>query len=251
MVGGVNEVTKVDATVRRPIGTWTPAVHALLAHLTDRGFTGVPRAHGMDEQGREILDFVDGEVPDYPLPDWATSDPTLHAVAELLRAFHDATMDFVPPPQARWYFPPRQPAEVVCHGDVAPYNMAFRNGRPTALIDFDTAHPGPRVWDLAYAAYRFVPLTAPSNPDFHLPLREQGRRLRILADAYRLDTAQRQALPQTATARLRHLVTHIREQAEAGHKAFAAHLAEGHDMLYLADAEHIDQHRTTFLSALS
>jgi len=35
----------------------------------------------------------------------------------------------------------------------------FRKGMPVALIDFDTAHPGPRIWDVAYAAYRFVPLT--------------------------------------------------------------------------------------------
>jgi aminoglycoside phosphotransferase (APT) family kinase protein len=46
------------------------------------------------------------------------------------------------------------------------------DGRPVALIDFDVAHPGPRAWDLAYAAYRFVPLTAGGHA------REQLRRLR-------------------------------------------------------------------------
>jgi len=51
--------------------------------------------------------------------------------------------------------PSHVPAEVICHGDVAPYNCVFRDGRPVAFIDFDTAHPGVRIWDLAYAAYRF------------------------------------------------------------------------------------------------
>jgi aminoglycoside phosphotransferase (APT) family kinase protein len=251
MTGGVNEVTRVGATVRRPAGPWTPAVHALLAHLADRGFTGAPRAHGIDQQGREIVDFIEGEVPDYPLPGWAVEDVAVRAVGELLRDFHDATTDFVSPPQARWYFPPCRPEEVVCHGDVAPYNTVFRNGRPAALIDFDTAHPGPRVWDVAYAAYRFVPLTAPSNAEFHVSLEEQCRRVRILADAYGLDAGQRAVLTQTAAARLRHLVTHIREQAAGGHEAFAAHLGAGHDSLYLADADYLDHHHGRFLSALS
>ncbi|WP_290866248.1 phosphotransferase [Hamadaea sp.] len=58
-----------------------------------------------------------------------------------------------------------EPAEVVCHSDAAPYNTVFRSGHPVALIDFDTAHPGPRVWDVAYAVYRFVPLGGPANHD--------------------------------------------------------------------------------------
>jgi hypothetical protein len=55
-------VVRVDNTVRRPAGPWTPAVHALLAHLHDAGFDGAPRPLGIDEQGREVLDFVPGVV---------------------------------------------------------------------------------------------------------------------------------------------------------------------------------------------
>ncbi|NYH91215.1 aminoglycoside phosphotransferase (APT) family kinase protein [Actinopolymorpha rutila] len=32
-----------------------------------------------------------------------------------------------------------------------------------ALVDWDTAAPGPRMWDLAYLAYTLVPLAAPEN----------------------------------------------------------------------------------------
>ncbi|MDD6792702.1 MAG: phosphotransferase, partial [Thermobifida fusca] len=79
----------------------------------------------------------------------------------LLRRYHDATVGFVPPRDAVWQLPERAPREVICHGDVAPYNTVFRTGLPVAFIDFDAAHPGPRLWDLALAAYRFVPLSAP------------------------------------------------------------------------------------------
>jgi hypothetical protein len=53
--GNVGGAVRVRDTVRRSAGPWTPAVHALLAHLADKGFTGAPRPLGFDEQGREVL----------------------------------------------------------------------------------------------------------------------------------------------------------------------------------------------------
>jgi hypothetical protein len=43
-------------------------VQAYLAHLRDAGFTGAPLPFGVDEQGREMLSFVPGDVPRNPLP---------------------------------------------------------------------------------------------------------------------------------------------------------------------------------------
>jgi hypothetical protein len=45
-------VVRVGDTVRRPAGPWTPAVHALLAHLHAVGFHGAPAPLGIDQQGR-------------------------------------------------------------------------------------------------------------------------------------------------------------------------------------------------------
>lgn len=39
-------VVRVVDTVRRPVGPWTPAVHALLTRLRDAGFRGAPRVSG-------------------------------------------------------------------------------------------------------------------------------------------------------------------------------------------------------------
>ncbi|MGI5272087.1 phosphotransferase enzyme family protein [Nonomuraea sp. CA-218870] len=246
--GGVNQVIRRGATVRRPAGPWTPAVHALLRHLADRGFTGAPRAHGLDERGREILDYVPGQVAHDPAP-YARNDAVLRAVAVLLRDYHDATAGFTPPRDATWYFPPREPAEVVCHGDVAPYNCVFRDGLPVAFIDFDTAHPGPRLWDVAYAAYRFAPLTAPGHGET-VPVPEQARRLRLFCDAYGLAVAGRAALTDAVGERLRGLARLIREKAAAGEAAFAAHLAAGHPELYLADAAHVARHAPVLREAV-
>jgi Ser/Thr protein kinase RdoA (MazF antagonist) len=242
MAGGVNTVRRIGERVHRPAGEWSPAVHALLTHLAAKGFQGAPRVHGLDAEGREVLDFVLGDVPD---SEEVVSDPALAEVAALLRAFHDATADFTPPPEAVWYFEAREPAEVICHGDVAPYNTVFRDGHPVALIDFDTAHPGPRLWDVAYAAYRFVQLVE----DGAAPA-EQARRLALFADAYGLTGHDRAGLLDVATSRLTHLITFMRTQAAAGHPAFSRHIADGHDRYYLRNIDHIHRHRATFQAAL-
>ena len=46
--------------MRRPAGFWTPAVQALLEHLEAAGFEGAPRPRGIDDEGREVLTYVDG-----------------------------------------------------------------------------------------------------------------------------------------------------------------------------------------------
>lgn len=226
--GGVNEVVRIGQTVRRPAGEWTPAVHLLLGHLEAAGFTGAPRAHGLDSAGREVLDFVPGDAVS---SEYLVSDAGLRVAGELLRAYHDATAGFAHE-GLTWYFPPREPAEVICHGDIAPYNTIFRDGMPVAFIDFDTAHPGPRMWDVAYAAYRFVRLSGEAVQT----VEEQSRRLRLFCDAYGLTAADRAALPGVLRERLHAMVAFMRERAAAGDPAFAAHLAAGHDTLYLADA---------------
>ncbi|MFG3296636.1 aminoglycoside phosphotransferase family protein, partial [Streptomyces sp. NPDC048179] len=61
--GNVSDgVVRVGDTARRPVGPWTPAVHALLAHLHAVGSGAAPRPLGIDDQGREVLTFMPGDV---------------------------------------------------------------------------------------------------------------------------------------------------------------------------------------------
>lgn len=239
--GGVNEVVREGDRVSRPAGPWSPTVQRLLGHLRGAGFTGAPRPLGLAGDGsREFVEFLPGEVGhDFRAPQCRT-DASLIAMGRLLRAFHDASADFPRRTDDVWQLPPREPAEVICHGDAATYNTVFREGLPVALIDFDTAHPAPRLWDVAYTAYRFVPLHAPDETALTLPVPEALRRLRLFAHAYGLSDGQRGELPAAAAERLRELVAHMREQAAAGHPAFTRHLAEGHHRRYLTDARWIE-----------
>ncbi len=169
--GDVTEgVVRVGDTVRRPRGPWSSSVAAYLRHLERVGFEGAPRFLGIDEQGRDVLDFVPGEVPGQPVVEpWAATPAVLAAIAELLGRLHVASSSFVPPPGACWFgddvsvdFPaevgPEPPADYVCHLDVTPQNVVFRDGLPVALVDFDLARPAARLRDVVNTAMWWVQL---------------------------------------------------------------------------------------------
>lgn len=81
-----------------------------------------------------------------------------------------------------------QSGRIVCHNDLGPANTIFTGTSATALIDWDLAGPGDESWDLAYAAWRTVPLY---NDDFfhrrNLDPPDRARRLRLFVDAYALE----------------------------------------------------------------
>jgi aminoglycoside phosphotransferase (APT) family kinase protein len=159
--GNMNHVVRVGDTVRRVAGVCTPTIHRLLAHVRGRGVHWVPEPLGYDELGREMLTFIPGAVP-HDMPAWVWSELALTDVARSLREWHEATIDF-DAAGSIWGLEAREPREVICHSDFAPYNCVFRDGRMVGAIDFDLCAPGPRLWDIAYTAYRFVPLMPPAD----------------------------------------------------------------------------------------
>jgi hypothetical protein len=202
-------------------------------------FEGAPEPLGFGVEGREVLGFVPGDVNE-ALPARLRTPELLASAAVLLRRLHDATAGFASGPDDRWLLPPRSPAGVVCHGDTAPYNCVVRDGRAVAFIDFDTAHPDPRGWDVAYAVYRFAPLHAPTNPDGYGGPGEQGRRAALFCRAYGRPAGA--ALLDVVAERLRALIAFMRAEAERGGAAFQVHVDAGHIGLYEADIAHLDTH---------
>jgi hypothetical protein len=161
-------LVRVGATTRRPAHPRSGYVDALLRHLADVGFDGAPRALGYDEQGRQVLSWVDGIVPDHP--PYRLSDAELLSATELIRAFHDATATS----------PLRGDREVVAHGDLGPHNTVFRGETAVALIDFDAGvGPGTRLDDVAHAVWCFADVAEDG-----VPVEEQARRVRLMCDAY-------------------------------------------------------------------
>jgi len=242
MAGGRNEgAVRVGDTVRRVAGDQTPAVQALLRHLAAAGFTGAPRVLGIDEQGREVLTYLDGlTVGDArPWPSWTHGEAALVAVGRWLREFHAASRSFVPPPGSRWFGGGDQlgPGELVGHHDAAPYNAVWRPvptaGDPDAgelvgFVDWDLAHPADPVVDLAFVALTWVPLTARdvAAADGFPPGLDRERRLRLLLDAYGWTGPVGEVLAAVRTRALDHAAG-LRAAAAAGYGPAVELVAEG------------------------
>ncbi|GAA2209614.1 hypothetical protein GCM10009850_050730 [Nonomuraea monospora] len=164
-LGGGNDAgaVRVGATVRRPVREWTAAVHALLRHLERKGFAGAPRVLGVDDDGHEVLTYLEGDTTGDAAvwPSWTRSEDTLVQVAHWLRAYHRAVADFVPPPDARWRTGARwSPGLVIGHNDAGPFNAAHRGGRLTGFFDWDFAGPTTVDAEVALVAHCWVPLHA-------------------------------------------------------------------------------------------
>jgi len=195
--GSHSKVVRVDQTVRRVSRSHaiSSTIIDLLRHLEREGFTGAPRALGFDDQGREILTYIEGEVaaqrkPGHPgggdLPDYVWRDDVLVHLSALVRAYHDAASTF-PWTDREWLLETRQPVETICHNEVFPWNTVFREGVPVAFIDWDTAAPGPRAWDIGFIAWHWVPFWHDElcqTAGLPTGVAEKARRFRLLLSAY-------------------------------------------------------------------
>jgi hypothetical protein len=155
--GRMGGATIVGDTVRKPVGLWTPTVHALLRHLENVGFDGAPRVLGIDDSGREILTYLPSDARSRI--DASKSDEALVGLGRLLRDLRESVDGFESPADAFWRLgKPLRAGEIICHNDVNPGNVVYRDGKPYALIDWDLAGPGSPLDDFVRAAILFTPL---------------------------------------------------------------------------------------------
>jgi hypothetical protein len=168
-------VVRLGDMVRRPGCASSGFMAALLELLERRGFTGAPRYLGQDG-GVDLLSFIPGTVPER-FGVW--SDIQVQAAASLLRGLHDATRGSDLAGRC----------DVVCHHDPGPNNVVFQDGLPAAFIDFAEAAPGSRLEDVAYLAWTW---SISSKESMSLP--RQTEQVRLIANAYGLEPAERHAL---------------------------------------------------------
>ena len=211
--GSVTTVQRVGDTIRRPIGRWTPVVHALLHHLKAVGFTGAPRVLGVDALGREILSFLKGTVATRPWPAVLREEQGLAALGNWLRDYHQAVRNFVPPADARWYVPDLhwRPGQIVRHGDLGPWNTIWDHDRLVGVIDWDFVEPGNPIEDVAQLAWYAVPLRGEAQcrmagfdqvPDLRARLQVLCKACSVTPAAVLDALAERQATEMRRTADL-------------------------------------------------
>lgn len=146
-------VVRIGDRVHRPRRAGADVAEALLVHLESVGFAGAPRFRGYDDDGRQVLTFVAGDVYVDHRPPWIKDDEAnarvLGRLAALVRHLHEATVDFVPPPHAEPFRPLPLPGTVWNHGDVHYGNAVFDGDAPIGLIDWECCAPGAWSYDPA------------------------------------------------------------------------------------------------------
>lgn len=170
--GNVGGAVRVGSTVRRPTGPWTPAVHALLDHLAGQDLH-TPAVRGVDDRGREVLDYLPGTVVDN---ETGLTDPQLVSLASWTRRFHAAATCFSHP--GPWRMFPVRGATMIGHNDLAAYNVCFDGDDLVGVFDWDLAGPSTPLMELAFLAWNGVPLWRDDGPGY------AARRLRLIAAAY-------------------------------------------------------------------
>ncbi len=231
LAGGVANAGRVlrrGEFVLRPSNPHSATVHRFLGALRATGFEGASLPVEVQADGRERLVYLEGDVPVPPFPDWAQSDRTLASIAQLMRSFHEASakVELVP---STWSEEMADPdgGPIVCHNDVCPENVVFRDGMAVALLDFDFAAPGRPAFDLAACARMCVPI------DDDLSAARLGwgpvdrpARLRLLADTYGLDIVGRRDLLGHLDRSMRRGGEFVRRRAVAGDPNFVRMLEE-------------------------
>jgi hypothetical protein len=217
-IANAGQVVRAGPHVLRPSTPHTGSVHAFLRAVRQAGFEGASFPVGVDEDGRERLVFVEGDVPVPPYPGWSQSDTALSSVARLLRGLHDAARGF-DPDGFTWDDALADPAggPLVCHNDVEPSNVVFRDGVAVALIDFEFAAPGRPVYDVAQLARLFVPIDDEVDRT-RVGWRPADRpaRLRLVADAYGLDREGRAELLPAVDDAMARIEAAVRRGVDAG-----------------------------------
>jgi hypothetical protein len=255
LIGGMDPryaPVRVGDTVRRPAGSSRAAVRELLLHLESVGFDGAPRYLGKDDRDREILSWIDGDVPLPPYPAWAMSDAALADLGGLVRRLHEATTTFRSSSadwSTRWGDPTG--GSVICHNDLFPENVIFRDGRVVALIDFAMAAPGRPLWDVAIAAEVWGPLGDPARRDQHPPDLDGIARVGVLARAYGLERERAEELVDVIVEERAHATANIRAEIAAGNEAWIRDwAAAGGDERAAADVAWIARHRAALVRSI-
>ena len=240
--GNINELIRLNDTVYRTLRPASETIQKLLGHFERMQVPGVPRPRGISEAGYEIVSFIEGESPQNPWPARTFHRSTLIGIAHLLRRMHDASTTFESPPDPVWGDCLPGKAEVICHNDLGPYNLVFGPAGQLGIIDFDRAAPGARSWDLAYAAYRFVPFCAYGKaPRYFASPTLLAERVCEFCTAYGWPSPA--SLYEQMERRLAHEIAWLRDSHPQDLAARKRLLSLGHDNHYIADLEFLRQHR--------
>lgn len=245
--GRIGKIYRNGEKVIRPANVWSPTVHKFLDFMHNNGADFVPMPYGI-EKGHEILSYIHGDVFNDPLPDIFYDDSMIVSSALLLKKFHEISKNFIPfiTKDCKWMLEPMSPIEVICHGDYAPYNVVIVNDTVKAIIDFDTIHPGSKLWDVSYAIYRWIPFIDGSDDDFE----DYLRKIRLFLDVYGISYDYRKEVIKVMIKRLKALTDYMQREAKAGNIDFQRNINDGHLKKYFDDIVYLKKNESRIINGI-
>lgn len=233
-------VVRVGSTVRKPWTLNTAAVFEFMSAVRAAG-VDVPRTLGRDDQGRQVLEFAPGRLAMHSPP---LTLRQLSRVGALVRTIHDAASDFTPTrPFAQDVLLPAPKEELICHNDLAPWNLIV--GDRWVFIDWDGAGPSTRLWDLAYSAQAFT------LSDVHEPADRAATRLAAFVHGYEADDGIRNQLPATISLRTEAMYDLLASSHLSGREPWSSMYANGHGDHWSAASKYVKRHQNVWSEALS
>ncbi|SHI16244.1 aminoglycoside phosphotransferase family protein [Clostridium intestinale] len=255
----MSEVFYDGNNIYRNLKPYSKTIHKLLRHLENKKINFVPRFLGIDyEKNQEILTFMEGNIvenyPDIDALEYKMKNIKL--IANMLKEYHDATVDFHYGEEDEWFLEYKGglDKEVICHNDIASYNITFSNNAPVGIIDFDTACPAPRIWDIAYAVYRFVPLSKKVYVPYKNDYRDYKRAcdseerkvlIKKFADSY--GDYEVKDILENVILRLESLVELFNSECQKGNMEFIKMKNEGHQEFYIEEIKFIKQNMNDWI----
>ena len=244
LTGGntAESVVRLGSTVRKPVTPSTSAVQSFVSHLRAQGFQAAPEALGIDDLGRQVWEYVPG-------PLWHSStthtQSELRRVGAIIRELHKAAASFEAPEGVEWN--PRYELsehELVCHNDLAPWNLVCGNDR-WAFIDWDAAAPASRLWDLAWSSMSFPPFHPGCN------LATAAVAMQALLGGYGLERTQYGELIGLMVKRARAEYELIVEGAGRGQQPWVKLYAEKHHKYWGPVADYVDRYASNIEDLLN
>ena len=229
------------------------SIHGFLKALRGTGFAGASMPIEILGDGRERLQFIDGDVPIPPYAAWAQSDDALVSMTRLLLEFHRAS-SLVSAHLPTWSDELSDPVggTVVCHNDVCMENVVFRDGVAVGLLDFDFAAPGRPLYDLAQFACMCVPIDDElSAARLGWNISDNPTRLRLVTDAYEVTAESRSQLIEILDHSMHRGEDFVRRRVAAGDENFIAMLKQmGGIERYERRRQWWESRRAAFVTAL-